>query len=220
MYEKYGTVSGAMLDFANDIVAAFPDQLFQVIAYIFTETPPRTIRARENVIVQPGFLGHELMNGSCDTLRPLSHPNNAGTRKLYLDWHKARARLNVWLYHRKYRRDFAVPAACFWNFAEDFRFFKRIGVRNIYAESEYADLGGALFPNSFYTLHIYLASKLMDDPDRDADALIRDFMEKYYGAAAGEMLAYAEYLRREMAREKRPLGAVPERELSYLTEDF
>ncbi|MBR7139724.1 MAG: DUF4838 domain-containing protein [Lentisphaeria bacterium] len=217
---KYRTYSGVMLDFVNDIASAAPHITFQTFAYTFTEEPPQNIKPASNVMIRIALLGHELMNGPCDTMRPISSASNRKTRQIYEAWSSLTPNLSVWLYHRRFARLFAVPAANFWYMAENFRYFKKLGVKRVNIESEFNDLRNMPFPNSFYALHIYLSEKLMDDPFQDDRKLINDFMDRFYGPAASEMKAFSAYLKKRTEEEKRPLGSVPEHDLVYLDTDF
>lgn len=217
---KYGKLSGVMLDFVNDIASVAPEITFQTFAYTFTEEPPRNIKPAPNVMIRIALLGHELMNGPCDTMRPFGASTNARTRYLYESWRKLTGNLSVWLYQRRFNRLFAVPAANFWYMGENFRYLRLLGVKRINIESEFGDLRDMPFPNSFYALHIYLSEKLMDDPDQDDKALIDEFMDRYYGPAGPEMKKFSAYLKRRTEEEKRPLGAVPEHDLVYLDYEF
>ena len=193
LVKKYGTLAGAQLEFVNDIAAAFPDRLFQTFAYALTQDPPKNIRARENVMIQFAFLGES------DLLRPISHANNAKIRAQYEGWKALADRKSVWAYHRLYIMSdaFPWPQCCYWNIAENIRFYREFGAVKLMIESEYAyhDL---ITPRAFHDLHNYLECKLMDDPDQDDEPLIEEFFQFQYGPAAEEMKAYASYLKKRI----------------------
>lgn len=194
LIRKYGTLAGAQLDFINDIASAYPQYTFQTFAYHRTIDPPKYIHARDNVLIQFAFLG----DGKTyfDTIRPLSHPVNAQLVKWYREWDKIAKNKAVWVYHRLYRMTeaFPWPQACFWYIGEDMRLYRDLGVRKIFVESEIRSGGD----RAFHDLHIYLAAKLMDNPDADEKKLTDEFFEFQYGPAAPEMHAYAEYLKKRL----------------------
>ena len=197
LYRKYGTVSGAQLEFINDIASAFPDQTFQTFAYGKSSEPPEGIRARENVMVQFAFLSVD--GKSCDLLRPLTASTNAPLRAMYEKWSEVVDKKAVWAYQRVFSMTemFPWPQCCYWYIPEDIRYYHRIGIRKFFAESEYPRS-----PRAFHDLHVYLSFRMLNDPDCDAEALIREFFEFQYGPAAPAMRNYADYL-------KRRLDAVP-----------
>ena len=195
LIEKYGAVSGAMLAFINDIASAYPEYTFQTFAYQFTQDPPKNIRARDNVIVQTAFLSYS------DLLRPISHPNNAEIRKQYDGWRNIAKYKSVWAYHRLYRMTeaFPWPQGCFWNIAENIRYYHNYGAVKFYLESEYADGRGlVLSARAFNDLHTYLECKLADDPFQDDKAIIEEFFQYQYGPSVAEMKAYAAYLKKRI----------------------
>ena len=195
LYEKYGSPSGAMLEFVNDIASAFPDHTFMTFAYQFTEKPPKGIRVRDNVVIQTAFLG------SCDHLRPISHPNNAPIREMYDQWKKISKNKAVWAYDRLYymTEAFPWPQCCYWNIAENVRYYHQYGAVKLYLESEHMYNKDTCIPErAFNDLHSYLGCKLMDDPYQDDKVLIEEFFQFQYGPAVSEMKAYADYLKRRI----------------------
>lgn len=194
---KYGAVSGALLEFVNDIASAFPGETFQTFAYGKALEPPTGIRARENVMVQFAFLS---LNGkSVDLLRPLSSPTNAKVREYYEKWSAVADMKAVWAYHRVFGMTemFPWPQCCYWYIPEDIRFHHGIGIRKFFAESEYKGS-----PRAFHDLHVYLALRMLNRPECDARKAIDEFFDFQYGPAAPAMRKYADYL-------KKRLDAVP-----------
>ena len=192
LYEKYGAISGAQLEFINDIASAFPDYIFQTFAYQLTQKAPKGITARDNVMIQMAYLS------SCDLLRPISHPNNEKIRKQYEDWRDIAKHKAIWTYHRLYHMSeaFPWPQCCYWNIAENYRYFYNYGAIKLYQGSEYEEDGFA--SRAFNDLHNYLECKLMDDPFQDDKILIEEFFQYQYGPAAEEMKAYASYLKKRI----------------------
>ena len=194
---KYGSVTGAQLEFINDIAAAFPQYMFQTFAYHRTITVPKNIRPRENVMIQFAFLS----DGTTyyDTIRPLSHPVNAQLVKWFNEWNKIVKYKAIWCYHRLYNMTeaFPWPQCCYWYIAEDVRFYQKLGAVKMFVETEYNGKG-MVNPRAFHDLHVYLVLKMMDDPERDAEKLIEEFFAYQYGPAAKEMKAYSAYLKKRL----------------------
>lgn len=216
--QKYGALSGALLDFVNDIASAYPDVLFETFAYVKTETPPKGIVPRENVIIQFALIGRT--NHWYDLLRPISHPLSHMQRKIYESWNNIAKRKAIWAYHRLYHMTeaFPWPQARFWNIAEDIRFYQKIGAERIFVESEYCR--GYYCPRAFHDLHIYLTAKMMDDPSLDDKKLIREFFAHQYGPAAPAMTAYADFLKKTLDSYPERICKYPIYARSFITPDF
>ncbi len=219
--EKYGTLSGALIDFINDIASAYPDYVFETFAYMDTEEPPRGIRPRDNVMIQFAMLGRD--NVWYDLLRPLSHPANAVPLKIYQSWRNIAKLKATWCYHRLYSitESFVWPQCMYWYIQEDMRFYRGFGSQGILAESELCDTDGGIFsPRAFHELHVYLAAKLMDNPDCDAGKLIGEFFDYQYGPATSEMKGYADYLRKRLDSIRGKMCAIPTSARSCFDADF
>ena len=218
LYKKYGAVSGALIEFLNDIASAYPDMLFETFAYQYTEEPPKGIVPRDNVLIQFALLGKS--NYHYDLLRPLSHPVSYNQRKVYESWRNIVKRKSMWVYHRLYHvtEAFPWPQACFWTMAEDIRFYQQFGAERIFVESEYNR--DYYSPRAFHDLHVYLAAKLIDDPSRDDKKLIREFMEHQYGPAAPAMIAYADHLKKTFDSIPGRLCEYPLYSRSYINVEF
>ena len=193
LIRKYGTISGAQLEFINDIASAFPDYMVISSAYQLTQKPPENIRARDNVVMQPAFLSF------IDLLRPISHPNNAEAREMYEGWHNVAGKLAIYAYHRLYHisEAFPWPQCCYWNIAENMRYYYNLGAVKLYLESEF--WYRHCYPSrAFNDLHNYLECKMMDDPMQDDKPIIEEFFQYQYGPAVEEMKAYADLLKKRI----------------------
>ena len=195
LIRKYGSVSGAQLEFINDIASAFPNYMILTSAYQLTQKPPKNIRARDNVLIQPTFLSDS------DLLRPISHPNNAGLRKQYEGWRKVARNLAIYTYHRLYHMTeaFPWPQCCYWNIAENIRYYhNNLGAIKLYIQSEYREKRDGVVSRAFNDLHNYLECKMMDDPMQDDKPIIEEFFQYQYGPAVQEMKAYAALLKKRI----------------------
>jgi hypothetical protein len=100
-------------------------------------------------------------------------------------------------------------------YAEDFRFYRDRGVSGIFVQHEFpiaADLRD---------LKLWLYVKLMENPDLDQSALLREFTDRYYGHAARWIRRYLEEL--EAAADRKPgyIGAESEPDaFGYVDADF
>jgi hypothetical protein len=169
----------------------FPDKAVETLAYQWTRKAPKTLRPRPNVIVR-------LCSIECCFAHPLEtcdSPANKAFREDAAAWAKAANRLWVW----DYATDFANYLLPFPNQRvrnDNVRFYVRHHVTGIFEQdtydtphSELAALGG------------YLTAKFLWNPDYDENAAIGEFLEGYYGPAAGPIRKYLDLLHDRVERE-------------------
>lgn len=226
--KKYGTYSGVLLEFINDLAERLeimcPDMMIQTFAYEFTEQAPPAgrIAPRKNVLIQLAQLGGEYHSSTKvkrDSLRPLSHANNKVALNEFLGWSKFGTPLKMWDYWVLYDQRRNFPYTVIPSIAPNLRFYAENHVTRIFAESELVMGKRLLSGQCFRDLTWYLGAKLMVDPFADEQAIIDDFMRHYYGPAAGPMRRLLTYLGQAMETESANLGVVGIG-ASYLTEKF
>jgi hypothetical protein len=213
MNEKYGAKGGTQFWFVNELAErtskVYPDKLVGTLAYIYTEEPPRGIVMHPNVAV---WLCH--MFPCCDSHPIESCPRNADYLRRARAWSKVCSHLYVW----HYIVDFAHYYNPFPNFraiAADMRLYKSLGVEGIYAQAMSAGGGGG----EFSLLRGYYASELLKNPDQDAEAILRDFLDGYYGAAAEPIGRYVKLLHDKVQNENIHMHLYTNPAQGYLTDD-
>jgi len=177
-----GAESGLLLRFVNavaeDIEKEYPDFLVETLAYQYTRKPPQVTRPRRNVIVR-------LCSIECDFSQPLgSGERNRSFREDLEGWSAISPQLFIWNYVTNFDQ-YLLPHPNLHLLADDIRTFvahKTIGL------FEQGDSGSTC--GDFVELRAWLLAHLMWDPARDEQALIREFLQGYYGAAAGPLQEY------------------------------
>ncbi len=218
--KKYGSYSGVLLDFTNDIASAFPETNFETHAYQWGEkAPKRGIRAAKNVYVQIAYLGYE-WSGSNDTMKPLTHPVNRQKLKEIREWKDFLDNYSVWDYLVVGKLGMPTPYTVIPAMIGNFRVYGQLGVKRYFSELEIASAGKAVFAMSFHDLTLYLNMKLMENPFRDTDALLSDYFEKYYGQAAKPMRELFDLLVRRQTESGQSLGKYPPRQWKHADDDF
>ncbi|HNX04235.1 MAG TPA: DUF4838 domain-containing protein [Opitutales bacterium] len=199
---KWG-MSGLMLDFVNDVATAvkdyWPEVLVNTFAYHGTEAPPKGgKKAADNVMVRV-----------CDTKtnQAASHFEKGNT--LFSDflaaWAKAAKHISVWDYAITYTPELTgLPFPSEFHYAELFRYARGKGVFGFFWEQE------SPHKADMWELKYHLKTKLMENPDLDADKLIRDFMGEYYGAAGEKVAAYRKLLDKARHANAGRVGWFPE----------
>ncbi len=213
--QKYGAYSGLVVEFTNAIAAGiadeYPDIKIQMFAYMFAMDPPSGIKARDNVLIRVAQLGTEF-NGDRDSLRPLTHPNNAKSLKQFLNWSKVGS-ISIWDYWIMYRRDLSV-SSCVPAIPANLKIYQENGVKMFFAESE------SPLTTIFYALRIWLGFRCINNPGLDAAPEIERFMNAYYGPAAAPMREFLAYVDRRNAEIKELLTDVPLRRRTDLDDAF
>ena len=195
MNERYGSLGGTQFWFVNQLAERtskeFPDKLIGTLAYTYTEDPPNGMQMHPNVAV---WLCH--MFPSCDSHPIATCPLNAAYKRRALAWSKQCSHLYIW----HYIVDFAHYYNPFPNFramAADMRFYSDIGAEGIYLQGMSAGGGGG----EFNLLRPYYGMKLLWNPYQDADAILRDFLQGYYGTAWESIWQYITMLHDKIENE-------------------
>jgi hypothetical protein len=106
MSTREGSESGPLIDFINAIADGirpeFPDVLVMTFAYSVTETPPKTLKPRDNVIIRIAELNAEWGRES-DLFHPVTHPANAAQFGRLQGWSRIAASIAAWDYWIQYR---------------------------------------------------------------------------------------------------------------------
>ena len=198
MAEKYGSESGLMLDFINDIASAFPDISIITFAYRFTRNPPKagSIKAAPNVAIEIAMQSREWGDGEArKMLLPWTDERNAEARQLLLGWKDFADDFHLWDYGKFYQQAQPIPYTSLEAIFANMPFYAANKVRHYFMENEFGSRkGGVLGTHAFQELEIYATAKLMDNPALDKEALLRDYFAGYYGPAASEMRQYLDYL--------------------------
>ena len=178
---RAGSPAGSMLRFVNKVAAAiekeFPRVAVDTLAYLYTRKAPRGVRPRRNAIVR-------LCTFECDFLHPLDHPNNRPFMRDLRAWSRISKRLYVWDYAANFAH-YTLPHPNAFVLAPNMRLFKAHHVKGMFPEGSRTCPGGELAE-----LKTWVLLQVMWNPDRDGDALIREFLRGYYGPAGKPIERY------------------------------
>ncbi len=187
--EKHG-LSGLVIDFSNRLADTikdeYPDVYILIFAYFDTLEPPKSdIRPRPNVLTQITTYTKPFH----DHLRGLDDPVNKDAANLIDRWAAVSDSLAMWDYWRYYG-SFLPPAPIVKFLPFMIRKYRDSKMIFYFTEFEI----GSLDILAFFDLTSYVGFKLLDNPDRDANTLIDEFMAAYYGPAAKYMRRYLDLL--------------------------
>jgi hypothetical protein len=208
-----GSEAGPLLDFVNfladSIRAEYPEVYLDTLAYMHTQTPPKTIRPRDNVIIR-------LCDTEANMLRPLTDPTNRGFQGVLTSWARIAKNLRVWDYAVTYASPTGMPLPTAHTFGPDYRYYGAHNVEGVFTELEYevqADLRD---------FKVWVMMKSLEDPRADYQALVRTFTDGFYGPAGVHVREYLAALEAEAKGlgSRSTCWAGSPQQLTYLNLDF
>lgn len=210
---RYGTLGGTQYWFVNELArrtsAVYPDKQIGTLAYMYTEEPPKGMEMHPNVAV---WLCH--MFPCCDSHPIATCPLDADYKRRARAWSEICGHLYIW----HYIVDFAHYYNPFPNLramAADLRFYRDIGAEGIYLQGMGHGGGGG----EFSLLRPYYGMKLLWNPDLDADAVMREFLDGYYGPAAEPILDYITLIHDKVENENLHMHLYTNPAMGYLTDE-
>ena len=186
--------SGLQLKFVNEIArrinADFPELRFQTLAYHYSEPAPTGgTRASDNVVVR-------LCNTRQNMAGDIRDPDGAFFRNQLESWKACAKNLHVWDYAQVNRPpQWGFPVASEFHIHSKFRTYAENNVTGLFLEHE-LPRGSDLF-----ALKFHLHTHLMEDPFQDPAKLLKDFLDRYYGAAGETIIRARKRLDRIRRRE-------------------
>ncbi len=186
--EKEGSQAGPLIHFVNQIAEAvakeFPDIQIFTLAYQYTKPPPQHVKPRDNVAVMlcPSTASHS---------QPLATSDDANTATFRQQLDKwLQLTPNVWIFdYLTHYRYTTMPWPIYHTYGPNLKWFADKGIKGLI-------LSGIWLSSSpkaevrFGALQAYLLARLSWNPYLDWRAEQEEFMEAYYGPAAGPLLEY------------------------------
>jgi hypothetical protein len=187
-----GTPMGSILYGVNKVAEAvekeFPAFLVATHAYMYSVEPPQNMRPRDNVVIW-----------YCVHRKTMSQPVDSDVNRKVMEqlqaWSKIAPKLIIW----DYMTNIFGPFTLYPNIhtlGKDFRAFQANHAVGVFAESE------SVSTSDNVAAKMYVMSKLLWDPSQDENALIAEFMEGYFGAAAPHLKAWRELVQAEAPDER------------------
>ena len=210
--EKEGSHSGTMLNFVNQVAAQFPDYMISTLAYEYTRKAPSTIKPLKNVNIM-------LCSIEVRRDRPIETAEDTmciSFVKDVKDWGRIASDIIVWDYVIQFN-NLVSPFPNLQVLQPNLQFFVTNGVTAMFEQGN-REVGG-----EFAELRTYLISKLLWDPYANADSIINDFLDGYYGTAGKHIRQYIDKMREALLNSDQPLkifGSPVEASVSYLTPEM
>ncbi|MFZ4401199.1 MAG: DUF4838 domain-containing protein [Bacteroidales bacterium] len=182
--DEEGSPSGLMIRFVNEVAKAFPDKIITTLAYQYTRKPPLKTKPLDNVMVT-------LCSIELNRSKPIeTDPTSSGFAKEINDWGKITNKIMLWDYETQFSSSFG-PFPLYNTLQPNIQFFTK---HNVIAHFQQCNIKHS---ENFGELKSYLISKLLWNPNADANAIINDFMKGFYGDAAPYIREYFDLLHSE-----------------------
>lgn len=211
--EREGSQIGPILELVNYVAdqvrEEFPNNIIDTLAYQYSRKPPKAMRPRPNVVVR-------LCSIECCFSHPLATCDaeaNARFREDLEGWSKVCDRLWVWDYVVDFPH-YLLPFPNLRVLRPNIQFFVQNNVKGIFEEGDYNTVNG-----EFAKLRSYMMAKFLWNPDYPYEKALTEFLEAYYGAAAGPIRQYIDLLHDKVEGENLHVMIWANPSAPYLSED-
>jgi hypothetical protein len=214
--KKYGSPGGPLYDYLLEIAPIMqqecPSNVIKVLSYrrVQTQKPPTLapgMKLPDNVYV---VFAHVEDIISVDWNSPL----NSSTYPDLVKWCALTPHVWTWSYPVPYGKGVNLPFSNTRRLVQILRAMKQAGVEGVYQESA---TDRTSYGYGFSELNVYLYYKLAREVDADVPAIIREFTDHQYGAAAELARAYLDDLEEKTATAAIGLVAISYDQITYLT---
>lgn len=179
-----GCHSGIILWFVNqvadEVFKRYPQRKICTLAYLYSRPAPDNIKARNNVVIRL------CSNGCCRSHSIASCEENKSFRYDFQQWSKCANEIMVWDYVVNFHQ-YHIPFPNISTFSANIRFFQKNHAIVVLEQGQYQGEGG-----EFNEMKAWVLSKLLWNPEQDADSLVKEFMNDYYGKASPYVYSYYE----------------------------
>ena len=177
--------SGSMIYFVNRIAEHFPDKQISTLAYQYTRKAPKNIRPKSNVLIT-------LCSIECDRSAPIDKKCQDFTNDLR-EWSKISDNIRIWDYTTQFT-NFLAPFPNIHTLQPNIDLFVNNNAKWIFEQHSRQ-------PSELFELRSYLTAQLLWQPDVDATAIMDDFLDGYYEAAAPFVRSYIETVHEEIQQD-------------------
>jgi hypothetical protein len=195
---REGGHAGSLVEMLNSmgerIRESHPDVLIDTLAYHYTFPAPREAKLVPNVVVRLSALQRR------DFSKPVTHRRHRSYRRAIDEWRRVTSHLRIWDYSVTFGEGAELPLSNLPILAEDLRYYLDHGVEGVFIQHDppiRADMRD---------LKVWVLLKLLEEPSREPDALVREFTDGYYGPAAPAIRDYLVLLEGALARRPARIG--------------
>lgn len=191
-----GTLAAPVMDMISDVAnrvkAQIPDARIGTLAYQFSFPAPAGLTLPDNVVVT-------LAPFEKDHGRSLGSAQNAWFGEQIAAWAGMSDHLVLWDYLTNFNGGgYLQPYPNLYAMADTIKFSAQYPAIKGYFGQQVHDYRGPI-GTGFDDLRTWLGARLLWDPDQDVQALIDEFVDGYYGAAAPYIGDYIELMHQSLA---------------------
>lgn len=179
--------AGAHLELVNTVAERIekthPEVLISCYAYQYTRKPPKTLRARHNVLIQ-------LCSIECCDFHAVNDRSCAVNQAFCEDtakWKKKADNLFIWHYNTNFK-GYLLPFPNLRSIGESVEYFAKNNGRGVFMQA-----GGNSFSAEISDLRNYVMSRCLWKPGRDSWKEAETFCRLHYREAAQPILDYLAY---------------------------
>ena len=210
--------AGPIIHFVNKLADAikedYPNILLHTFAYQYSLPAPEKVVARDNVIVRICSIDCRYDKPFETLAQQVQDGNEATFVSALKAWKSHAKQLYVWDYAVNFQ-NYLQPFIHFRTLAENIQFFKRIGVKGVLEQGNFAYGGGA----SCDDLKAYIIGKLLWNPKTDVEGEMQRFFTAVYGEKAGAFIKDYVMLM-EDACSNNPLSIYQDPDADYITDEL
>ncbi|MBR2439376.1 MAG: DUF4838 domain-containing protein [Lentisphaeria bacterium] len=190
--KKYRCISGPMIDYIIELCGIvknkYPELLISTLSYRKqqSEVPPYLGKGKR----MPDNFVCVFAPIDDDFSKTLAHKNNRGTLENLKKWAKITDKILLWYYPIVYGG--VLPSGCVERSMRDTKIMFDAGATGTYYEHDVGVFNGL----NFGDMMTWMFLKLFQNPNADYKALMKEFCDYYYGAAADDMISYINELDR------------------------
>ncbi len=184
--EKYGNVpSGSIIYFVNQVAREIPDKTISTLAYWYSRKAPKNIEIEPNVNIM-------LCNIESSRQAPVFVTDPAFSKDLR-DWGALSKDILIWDYNIQFT-NFISPFPNLYTLKPNIKFYTENQVKGLFMQANNEAAA------EMALLRSYLICKLMWNPEADDKAIISEFLNGYFKAAAPFILQYIESMQESLIK--------------------
>ncbi len=182
--EQYGNVpSGSIIYFVNQVAKEFPEKIISTLAYWYSRKAPKNIAIEPNVNIM-------LCNIESSRQAPVYVTDPAFSNDLR-DWGALSKDILIWDYNIQFT-NFVSPFPNLYTIKPNIKFYTDNHVNALFMQANNEAAA------EMALLRSYLICKLMWNPESDDKAIINEFLNGYFGAAAPFIRQYIESMEKSL----------------------
>jgi len=200
---REGSHAGAMLSFVNAVAERIekthPEVMIGTYAYEYTRKPPKTIRARDNVLIQ-------LCSIECCTFHAIDDPTCSLNRDFCADmdgWKDKAKNIFIWNYNTNFR-GYLLPFPNLRGIGKSVEYFADNNGRGVFMQA-----AGNGFSTELSDLRNYVMSRCLWKPGRDSWKEALEFCRLHYAESAQPIIDYLTWYHELIDKEDKHPGCFP-----------